>query len=307
MKEILLLSIFATTLLLFYGVASLFSRNQASSVKRRLNSLGQPKTKEEIEEEKSLMERAIVPLTNEVRKKVGSKISGGKKDELELKLLQAGNPFNLTPVDFRLIQILFVIIIPIILAGYFFLIGYSTLQVILVLMVGVAFSLWYPQFYLQQKAKKRRMQALKELPDFLDLLTVSMEAGLGFDSSIGKIVEKEHGVLGEEFSRYLDEIRIGRNRRESLNSLKERMNLDELTGVINGILQADRMGIGMVNVLRIQSDELRDKRKQRAEEAAMKAPIKMLFPLVIFIFPSIFIVLLAPTIIQLVEMFTSLE
>jgi tight adherence protein C len=131
-----------------------------------------------------------------------------------------------------------------------------------------------------------------------------LEAGLGFDSAISKMVAKKEGVLAAEFRRCLEEIRLGKTRREALTGVKERLVFDEIKVLISSILQAEKLGIGLVQVLRVQSQEVRDKRKQRAEEQAMKAPIKMLFPLVLFIFPSIFIVLLGPAAIQFMQAFS---
>ncbi|KGX83395.1 type IV secretion protein [Pontibacillus marinus BH030004 = DSM 16465] len=161
----------------------------------------------------------------------------------------------------------------------------------------------FPKIYINQKIKARNEKALKELPDVLDLLTVSLEAGLGFDSALGKLVSKQEGVLSDEFHRCLEEIRLGRTRREALTGVKERLELDEIKVLISNILQAEKLGIGMVQVLRVQSNEVRDQRKQRAEEQAMKAPVKMMFPLVLFIFPSLFIVLLGPALINFLDAF----
>lgn len=146
--------------------------------------------------------------------------------------------------------------------------------------------------------------ALREFPDILDLLTVSLEAGLGFDAAVTKVVSKKEGVLASEFHRCLEEIRLGKTRREALSGIRERLEVDAVNSFISSILQAEKLGIGMVKVLRAQSQEVREQRKQRAEEAAMKAPIKMLFPLVLFIFPSLFIVLLGPAILQFIAAFT---
>lgn len=145
--------------------------------------------------------------------------------------------------------------------------------------------------------------ALREFPDILDLLTVSLEAGLGFDAAITKVVSKKEGVLANEFHRSLEEIRLGKTRREALSGIRDRLEVDSIKAFISSVLQAEKLGIGMVQVLRVQSNEVREQRRQRAEEAAMKAPIKMLFPLVLFIFPSLFIVLLGPAIIQIIATF----
>jgi len=170
--------------------------------------------------------------------------------------------------------------------------------VLLLSFVGLLLAFVLPGFYLNLKIKQRYKQALKELPDFLDLLTVCLEAGLGFDGALNKVISKRSGILSTEFHICIEEMRLGKTRKEGLTGIRERLGFDEMKSLINSILQAEKLGISIVQILRIKSREEREKRKQRAEEEAMKAPIKILFPLVIFIFPSIFTVLLGPAIIQ---------
>lgn len=154
-----------------------------------------------------------------------------------------------------------------------------------------------------RKNRAREMAMRKALPDLLDLLTMSVEAGLGFDRALAKVIEGRKGPLVDEFEIVLQEIRVGRPRREALRDLGERVKMPEISRLIGAIIQAEQLGMGIANSLRIQSEQLRLARRQRAEEAAMKAPIKMLFPLIFFIFPALFVVLLGPAIIQMVIMF----
>jgi tight adherence protein C len=166
----------------------------------------------------------------------------------------------------------------------------------------IAFSLGaaIPYLLLQRKINTRKNSIRKELPDVLDLLTVSVEAGLGFDGALAKLVEKMKGALVEEFSRVLQEIRIGIPRRDAMHALGMRANVPDLSLFTSSMVQADQLGVSIGNVLRVQSAAMREKRRQRAQEKAMKAPVKMLIPLVMFIFPPIFIVLLAPAVIRIV-------
>ncbi|WP_337019521.1 type II secretion system F family protein, partial [Oceanobacillus massiliensis] len=150
-----------------------------------------------------------------------------------------------------------------------------------------------------KKIQKRSQIAGKELPDILDLLTISLEAGLGFDAALSKVVSKKQGEVIKEFKIALEEMRLGQTRKEALNSINDRLSSSELKGLIYNIIQAEKLGVGMVSVLRVQTEEIREYRRQKAEETAMKAPIKMMFPLVLFIFPTLFIVLLGPAMIQL--------
>jgi tight adherence protein C len=140
------------------------------------------------------------------------------------------------------------------------------------------------------------------LPDVLDLLTVSVEAGLGFDQAVVKVIEKFKGPLAEEFHRTLQEVRMNKPRREALRALADRVGIDDLTAFIAALIQADQLGVSIAKVLRIQSDQMRIKRRQRAEEQAQKASIKMLFPLIFFIFPAMFIVLLGPAVLSMMGM-----
>ncbi len=227
-------------------------------------------------------------------------LPGSKEAQIEIKLLRAGRPLNMSPVDYRLLQTVLFVILPILFGAYAYLLNMGTSGMVILAILGVVFASVGPHYYLRQKAKKRSRLALRELPDILDLLTVSLEAGLGFDSALGKLISKKHGIVTSEFQRCLEEIRLGRTRREALTGVKERLDFDEIRALISGILQAEKLGIGMVQVMRVQSEEVRDQRRQRAEEAAMKAPIKMLFPLVIFIFPCLFIVLLGPVAVEFI-------
>lgn len=227
----------------------------------------------------------------------------GKAEKIERKLLQAGTPFNMSPFEFRIIQFGLGFLLPI---GMLILVivARASFGVIMLMFIAtLIFSLYLPHGFLKMKIKSRNHQAVIELSDFIDLLAVSMEAGLGFDQALSKVVSKKNGVLADEFQRCLEELRLGKTRREALAGVRDRLQVDDIKMLIGNIIQAEQLGIGMVQILRIQSEEVRVRRKQRAEEKAMKAPIKMLFPLVLFIFPCIFIILLGPVLLQLMDAF----
>ena len=282
---------------------------KSTKIKKRISILKQDRSEHEQKDgtqesrERRFYERIVLPIWKEFKRSFKRRMPGEKAVKLELKLLQAGNPFGMTPVEYRLIQIGLFIIIPFLFGSYGMLLKSNIAVTILFVLFGVIAAMLLPKFYINQKIKMRNRLALRELPDVLDLLTVSLEAGLGFDSALSKIVSIKAGILPSEFHRCLEEIRLGKTRREALSGIRERLTFDEIRTLISSILQAEKLGIGLVQVLRIQSNEVRDRRKQRAEEEAMKAPIKMLFPLVLFIFPSIFIVLLGPAVIQFIEAF----
>jgi tight adherence protein C len=215
------------------------------------------------------------------------------RDRVRQRLLVAGSPWNLQASEFLAIK--GAVTIGLALVGFF--IARSILGVL----IGALSGWLLPDCWLKTKSDRRQVQIQKSLPDTLDLLCVSVEAGLGFDAAVAKVVEKSTGPLAEEFGRLLQEIRMGKPRRAALKDMAHRSQVEDLGTFITAIIQADQLGVSIGNVLNIQSQEMRRKRRQRAEEAAMKAPIKMLFPLIFFIFPALFVVLLGPALIQIME------
>jgi tight adherence protein C len=141
------------------------------------------------------------------------------------------------------------------------------------------------------------------LPDAIDLLSISVESGLGFDPALMRVAEKWDNSLTREFARVLSEMRIGKARREALREMAERVDQDSLTTFVSSVIQADQLGVPITQVLRIQSEALRVRRRQRAEELAQKAPIKMLIPIAFLIFPALFVIILGPAVPRLVEVF----
>lgn len=174
-------------------------------------------------------------------------------------------------------------------------------KVVAFALYALAVGIYLPFFLLNRKIKNRRHSMVRDLPDVLDLLTVSVEAGLGFDGALHKLSEKMKGALVEEFTRLLNEMRVGVPRRSALLAMANRCNLEDVSVFTTSLVQADQLGVGIGNVLRVQSAAMREKRRQRAQEMAMKAPVKMLLPLVVFIFPTIFVILLGPALIQMVS------
>ena len=170
-------------------------------------------------------------------------------------------------------------------------------------LIGFFIGYLLPEFWLGRRIKSRQKAILKMIPDTLDLLTISVRAGLGFDAALAKVVEKIPGPLSEEFRRALAEVRVGKARRDALRDMIPRTNVQPLSTFIGAIIQAEQLGVSISKVLQVQSEQLRIERRQRAEEMAAKAPIKMLFPLVGCIFPSLFVVILGPAIISIVKTF----
>lgn len=250
-------------------------------------------------EKESTIKSSILQFRNIMSNYMGRKVSSKQEENYEKKLLQAGNPFGITAIDFQVLKLLLLVLIPGTFVIYGTLLKLGVIGVTVLVVIGTLLALFMPNYYIKVKTKHRYKLALMELPDFLDLLTVCLEAGLGFDGALNKVISKRSGILSSEFHICIEEIRLGKTRKEALTGLKGRLEFDEIKSLINSILQAEKLGISIVQILRIKSQEEREKRKQRAEEEAMKAPIKILFPLVLFIFPSIFTVLLGPAIIRL--------
>lgn len=297
-----------TILLLLVGFIVLRVEKRRELQTRITTVLGPTKVEEIVDEHEEEMKlpfskRILSPILTQLKRNFQKKVSNEKKEKLDSKLDKAGNPKGMTAVEFRLFQMILLILLPLGFGAYTLLLNMAFTNTFLAVLLGLGIALYFPNYYLKQKTTVRNKQAQKELPDFLDLLTVSIEAGLGFDSALSKVVAKRGGVLSNEFQRCLEEMRLGKTRREALSGIRDRLDAEDVKTLIGSIIQAEQLGIGMVQILRVQSNEIREKRKQRAEEQAMKAPIKMLFPLVIFIFPCIFIVLLGPAIIGILETF----
>jgi tight adherence protein C len=176
--------------------------------------------------------------------------------------------------------------------------GFTQREIVLTV-AAAAIGIAGPWIVLSGRATRRRDAITAELPDMVDLLTVSIEAGLALEAALSRVSERGDGPLAQEVRRTLSEIALGRQRRDALRALGERTQVPAVATFVNSLIQADQSGMELGPVLRAQSDQVRQRRRQRAEESAMKAPIKMLFPLILFIFPSIFIVLLGPAAVSL--------
>lgn len=281
-------------LLITYGVAA---RPSKDAVQARLEQLVvQPKSLEEYELQAPFFERTVRPLVKRLSKVGRRGDQGGIIARTDAKLEKAGYPGGLRGADWMGVKILSAIVFAII----FFL--------LLSLIAGVAGGLFFgliglfigfmaPEFWLGRKIRSRATEMVLQLPDALDLLTISVEAGLGFDAALAKVVEKMNGPLVNEFRQALAEVRMGRTRREALRDVASRADAQPISNFIGAIVQAEQLGVPIAKVLQIQSQQLRIERRQRAEEAAAKAPVKMLFPMVGCIFPTIFIVILGPAVV----------
>jgi tight adherence protein C len=286
-------------LLIFAGLAG---NRSVDPVQARLTQLGsmQAKNLEEMELQQPFFERTVRPLAARLSGGVQRITSPKQTNRTELRLAQAGSPGDLSTNDFLGLKAVAAIVGAVVAFLVFgILMGNLTLG-LLMIVGGAAIGFFIPDFWLSRRIKARRKAILLAIPDTLDLLTISVRAGLGFDAALGKVVEKTVGPLADEFRRGLAEIRVGKARRDSLRDIVARTQVPALSNFIGAIIQAEQLGVSISKVLQVQSEQLRIERRQRAEEMAAKAPIKMLFPLVGCIFPSLFIVILGPAIILIV-------
>jgi tight adherence protein C len=290
-------------LLIALGLAG---NSPVDPVQARLTQLGtmQAKNLEELELQSPFLERTLRPLAAAVSGRMSRVASSSFQEKAEKRLALAGNPGNLRVADWLGIKAVAAVvggILFIFLFGVVGLMGLPPVLRILMGAIGLMFGYTIPEFWLGGRVKKRQHLILLQIPDALDLLTISVRAGLGFDAALGKVVEKLEGPLTEEFRRALAEVRVGKPRREALRDIVPRTEVPPLTNFIGAIIQAEQLGVSISKVLQVQSEQLRIERRQRAEEMAAKAPIKMLFPLVGCIFPSLFIIILGPAIILIMQ------
>jgi tight adherence protein C len=285
-------------LLITYGLAA---RQSKDAVQQRLEQLiTQPKSLEEFELQQPLFERVMRPLVQRLARIASRGEQGGLIARTELKLERAGYPGGLRGADWMGVKVLSTIAFGIGLALLMLATGRVGLALVFGL-AGAALGYMAPEFWLGGRGRKRSFEMVLQLPDALDLLTISVEAGLGFDAALAKVVEKMEGPLVNEFRQALAEIRMGRSRRDALRDVVVRANSQPISNFIGAIVQAEQLGVPIAKVLQIQSQQLRIERRQRAEEAAAKAPVKMLFPMVGCIFPTIFIVILGPAIVTVMK------
>ncbi len=281
--------------MMFMGLARTFST--PNSVNVRLQQYGaKPRTLEEIEMGQPFNERVLMPLIRGMSRFLTRFTPQRNVEGVRHKLELGGNPNNWTVTDFLGVRGVAALVLAGILVLLFFSLHADPAMLLLFVAVGAGFGFYLPVFWLSMKIKSRQKEIQKALPDALDLLTISVEAGLAFDSAMAKVAEKWENELSRAFARVIAEVRVGKLRREALRDMATRMDVPDVSNFIAAVIQADQLGVSISKVLRIQSEQMRIKRRQRAEEQANQAPVKMMIPLAFLIFPSIFIVLLGPTV-----------
>jgi tight adherence protein C len=292
--------------LLVIGLAR--SRQPTSSIDDRLADFGtleRPPTLEELELSQPFSERVLMPIMSGLAEFAMRFSPGQTRESLQHKLDLAGNPYDIT--RFMGIRVLAAILLGGLGIALFFLSANSgnlTLVHRIVLpVVGVGLGYYFPVVSLGSRISRRQNEIIKSLPDALDLLTICVEAGLGFDMAMAKVAEKWENQLSIAFNRALQEMQLGKLRREALREMSDSMDVRDVSTFVAAIIQADQLGVSIARVLRIQSDQMRMRRRQRAEELARQAPIKMLPAIAFLIFPAIFIVLLGPAALTIKDLF----
>ncbi|WP_214658644.1 type II secretion system F family protein [Candidatus Formimonas warabiya] len=294
---------FITGCSFIYGIYLIVAADRLQ-IEKRLKQIKQKAVpKHEINEElqRSFFDRVIRPILKWVSLITSRFTPVKKRVDLEKKLLLAGRPMGLTSYEFISLYYAMAVLFGLISCSLAFAARLNILTQMVCGLWGLFLGYFMVELYLRMKTRSRQEQISKQIPDVLDLLTVSVEAGLGFDSALSRVVQKVKGPISAEFSTALQEIKMGKQRKDALKDLGSRTGVEELNAFISAVIQADQLGVSIGNVLRVQSAQQRNARRQRIEEKAMKAPIKMLLPMVFFIFPTIFIVILAPAVIQLIE------
>jgi tight adherence protein C len=256
---------------------------------------GETVSLEELELAQPFSERVIMPIMRRLGEMSSRFTPQHVLEQTRIKLEMAGNPGRMDAATFLFLHFVSAAVF----GGLVFLISLfsKTFSLPIKLVLVLAFLIlgyFFPDLWIRSKINSRQKQVRKAMPDALDLLTICVEAGLGFDAAMSKVNEKWDNELSMAFGRVIREIQLGKLRRDALRDMSERLGLAELTSFVAAVIQSEMLGVSMAKVLRIQSDQMRMKRRQHAEEEAHKAPIKMIFPMGLFIFPSLMIVLLTP-------------
>lgn len=287
-------------LVIYIGAGILLARRTSMT---RLTGYGSEALREE-KLKKPLSERALAPIVLGLGRGIARFTPIGWIKRTQRRLMLAGSPGSLDADAWIVIKILG--LVTMLGLWWFFRQGLDAQQQLLSFILLGALGYFGPDVYLNRRIEDRRESMRRDLPDLLDLLVISVEAGLGFDAALARVVGTVPGPLSEEFFRMLQETRVGVARRDAMRHLTDRSDVEELRSFLLAMMQAEAFGVAIARVLRVQADEMRVARRQRAQEKAFAAPVKMVFPLVFCIFPSLFIVLLGPAAIQIYQTFSEL-
>lgn len=284
------------------ALSPVVSRHQ--DVERRLSALSKQEGTEASDLSRPFSERFLRPAFDKIVRAVAQVAApdhSAATDKLNRQLRQAG--LSTRPGEYRAIQLICLLLFSCAGTAGVLLFPGALPTRLLILLICVLLGLLIPDYALRSAAKRRQGKIRAEMPELLDLLSVSVEAGLSFDAALLRVCDHFSGALSDELRAVHREIRMGRPRREAFQNLNDRCGVEEIRAFTGALAQADQLGIPMRNVLHAQAEKMRLRRRQIAQEKGMKAPVKMMIPMVLFIFPVIFIILLAPSVIKIMSIF----
>ena len=302
MLPVLALVVGLGVLMIFIGLARTPSTNTAQMVQQRLQVYGgeKPLTLEEVELQRPFSERFLRPAIERLGSLLSRSTPQKARQDLMNRLDLAGRPGNLTPEDFGAVRL----VAAAVMAAIGLLLGLllaNTLYLAVSLVAGAILGYYLPVLWLKQKVDARRSEIQKGLPDAMDLLVIAVDAGLGFDAALARVTDKYKNALSDEFAKVLREVSLGRPRLEAMDEMGRSSGVEDLHNFIQAIIQSEQFGTGIGKILRIQADEMRRKRRQRAQEKAAQASLKMMLPMVGCIFPTLWIILLGPAILIIIK------
>lgn len=284
--------------------------SEGSSISQRLEGLkagrekqraGVASLRDEDEMSKSVFVRVIIPMVDKTSKFFSQITPLRSLDRARMYIVRAGMQGKVTPARITSFSYILMIALPLMILPTAHLIAHSTIMFVGILAIAAILGYRLPYGFIEGKAKARQNEIRKALPFTLDLISISVEAGMALDGAMAIVMEKSTGPMADELNLTLREIRLGKGRNEALTDMGERIGLDELKAFTTAVTYIARLGGSLVDVIRIQAAAMRLKRRQRAEEKAMKTPVKIMIPLVLFIFPSMFIVILGPAVVEMME------
>jgi tight adherence protein C len=302
MTIVIIAILVVAAILIFLGIRQ---SRRPDALEERLEQFGtleRPPSLEEIEMSQPFSERILLPVLRAIAQFVTRFTPRQSMESVQHQLDLAGNPYNWGPMEYLGVRGVVFVLFAAIASLVFFAGSLKGSQRLMVTGVSLVAGLVMPILWLKTKISRRQRSIIRSLPDALDLLTICVEAGLGFDAAMSKVAEKWEDELSLAFMRVIQEIQLGKLRREALRDMADRMEVPDMSTFVAAIIQADQLGVSIARVLRIQSDQMRVRRRQRAEEQARAATLKILPPVVFLIFPAILVVLLGPAIITFKNM-----
>jgi tight adherence protein C len=285
-----------SVLMVFVGLSRTPPEEDTSKmVEERLQTYEgkRPLTIDEVVLQQPFSQRFLRPAVERLGSVLSRSTPSKARADLANRLELAGNPGNLTPEDFGALRIVAAFVMGVVFLLLGLLLG-SPVYLVISLAFGVLFGYYLPVLWLKQQVDGRRAQIQKALPDAMDLMVIAVDAGLGFDAALERVTSKYKNALSISFAKMLHEVSLGRPRREAMDEMGRSSGVDDLHNFVQAVIQSEQFGTGIGKILRIQADEMRRKRRQRAQEKAAQATLKMMLPMVGCIFPTLWIVLLGP-------------